>query len=69
MLKKITSEWMQEAPDEIEAHYHHAFALYKLGELDSAKSILKKVIKKNKKHALAYLYLYKFRIKKIKKMI
>ena len=47
-----------EAPDEIEAQYHHAFALYKLGKLTSAKSILKKVIKKNKKHALAYLYLY-----------
>jgi len=59
MLKKITLEWMQEAPDEIEAHYHHAFALYKLGEFVSAKNILKKVIKKNKKHALAYLYLYK----------
>ena len=58
MLKKITSNWIQEAPDEIEAQYHHAFALYKLGKLTSAKSILKKVIKKNKKHALAYLYLY-----------
>ena len=58
-LKKITLEWITEAPDETEAHYHHAFALYQLGELDSAKTILKKVIKSNKNHALAYLYLYK----------
>ena len=58
-LKKITLEWLQETPDEIEAHYHHAFALYQLGEFVTAKNILKKVIKKNSKHALAYLYLYK----------
>tara|TARA_B100000795_G_scaffold28539_1_gene18883 strand:- start:266 stop:1255 length:990 start_codon:yes stop_codon:yes gene_type:complete len=58
-LKQITLKWIREAPDEIEAHYHHAFALYNLGELDSAKSILKKVIKSNNKHALAYLHLYK----------
>ena len=58
-LKQITLKWIRKAPDEIEAHYHHAFALYNLGELDSAKSILKKVIKNNNKHALAYLYLYK----------
>ena len=58
-LKKITLKWLQEAPEETEAQYHHAFALYQLGEFVSAKSILKKVIKKNNKHALAYLYLYK----------
>ena len=58
-LKQITLKWITEAPDEIEAHYHHAFALYNLGELDSAKSVLKKVIESNNKHALAYLYLYK----------
>ena len=50
---------MQEVPDEVEAHYHHAFALYQLGDIVSAKNILEKVIKKNNKHALAYLYLYK----------
>jgi len=58
-LKKITLEWIKKAPNELEALYHHAFALYQLGELASAKGILKKVIKKNNKHALAYLYLYK----------
>jgi serine protease Do len=58
-LKKITLKWLQEAPEETEAQYHHAFALYQLGEFVTAKNILKKVIKKNNKHALAYLYLYK----------
>jgi serine protease Do len=58
-LKKITLEWIKEKPDEIEAHYHHALALYQLGEFVSAKNILKRVIKINNKHALAYLYLYK----------
>ena len=58
-LKKITLKWIQKSPNEIEAHYHHAFALYQLGEFVSAKNFLKKVINKNKKHALAYLYLYK----------
>ncbi|MDC0126762.1 serine protease [Methylophilaceae bacterium] len=62
-LKKITLEWLKEAPNEIEAQYHHAFALYQLGELVTAKNILRKVIKKNKKHALAYLYLLKISIK------
>ena len=67
MLKKITSDWLQEAPDELEAQYHHAFALYKLEEFVSAKSILKKVIEKNKKHALAYLYLFQIAIKENQK--
>ena len=58
-LKKITLKWIQNSPNEIEAQYHHAFALYQLGEFVSAKNFLKKVINKNKKHALAYLYLYK----------
>ena len=58
-LKKITLKWIQKSPNEIEAQYHHAFALYQLGEFVSAKNFLKKVINKNKKHALAYLYLYK----------
>lgn len=57
-LKKITLEWIKDAPEEVEAHYHHAYALYRLGDVISAKSIFKKVIKKNHKHALAYLYLY-----------
>ena len=59
VLKKITLEWLQEAPDEIEANYHHAFALYQLGEFVAAKNILKKVIEKNSKHTLSFLYLYK----------
>tara|TARA_B110000008_G_scaffold38684_2_gene35478 strand:+ start:2968 stop:3957 length:990 start_codon:yes stop_codon:yes gene_type:complete len=67
ILKKITSEWIQELPKEIEAQYHHALALYQLGELVSAKNILKKVIKENNKHALAYLYLYKISIKENQK--
>lgn len=58
-LKKITLEWLQESPNEIEAQYHHAFALYQLGEFVPAKNILKKLIKNNNNHALAYLYLYK----------
>ena len=67
-LKKITLEWLGEAPDEIEAQYHHAFALYQLGEFVSAKHILKKLITKTNKHALAYLYLYKIANKEDQKV-
>ena len=54
-------------PNEIEALYHHGFVLYQLKEFNSAQNILKKVITKNKKHALAYFYLYKIAIKENKR--
>ena len=58
-LKKITTKWIHENPMDIEGLYHHAFTLYKLEKFILAKNIFHKVIKKNNKHALAYLYLYK----------
>ena len=66
-LKNITAKWMIESPNEIEALYHHAFALYQLKDFIAAQKILKKVISKNKKHALAYLYLFQIAIKENQK--
>ena len=66
-LKNITAKWMIESPNEIEALYHHAFALYQLKDFIPAQKILKKVISKNKKHALAYLYLFQIAIKENQK--
>ena len=65
-LKSITTKWIKKNPNEIEALYHHGFTLYQLKEFDSARNILEKVTTKNKKHALAYFYLYKIAIKENK---
>ena len=58
-LKEITAKWINKHPKDIEGLYHHAFALFNLGEFNLAKNILKTIVKKNSKHALSYLCLYK----------
>ena len=61
-LKNITTQWVNQNPEEIEANYYHAFSLYQLKDYETARNILEKVIKENNKHALAYFYLYKIAI-------